>query len=881
MKQNFRQGVVTGGVAVNTGTPSYLVFNQTNDTVNVASNSVAGATMSVVISASYGTFEYIYEQNGSQVDAWGPFSWAQSWGTAPNVPVYYLYWDISLSTGLLSRSYTPFAPVVSARQPVNPANSQHWFDMTDTVMKVWNGNVWIPVIRVFAGSIAPNNAPISTLAFGSQVGLTYPTTLDDMVDAGYILFGANLNAIKDVDGNFLSSATQILANTGGTFTSPIQIESTSTQMIADEAIPAFSAVTATVENMMTLASPYDVNMRAIGIVDVDVPERGAAQIRSFGAMYNPQWNWNPLAGLDIYLGGGGQLVQGQPQINGQKLGTIIGPTAILIDINFLGLQGAQGVQGNMGPTGASSSITGPAGPTGPQGQSIIGPQGSDSNVPGPTGPTGLSPTGPTGAASFVPGPTGAKGATGPTGLSFTGPTGAASTAAGPTGPTGVSVTGPTGAASNVTGPTGVKGATGATGANGVSVTGPTGPVSTVPGPTGPAGTGGGGSGTAFKVMLRSVIPIGDSITQGSSTQDPTTGLWQFGNTAAEKASFRAALKLIRNSGVAGQTSQQIQARFATDVVAYKPDATIIQSGTNDYLANTYGTVPGTAFMTYVELMVKAAMAAGIMPFLVIPPAKNGFPEGFRNRIYYYMIAEYYGIPLMDWCTLSIDPITGNYLTGYTLTSDGVHPVAGVPIDVAASQLAILLANPYGNNRFPYFGVFSGGDADPSNLIPNGNFANVTGTNPALPVSWGQNITNATLTASPASYPLNGNVLTYTKTDTNLVYALSTSNISVNNTTVSVGDTILFTGRKTSSNVGAFSGNFGCYFQINTDNNFTVALENTDSYNEDEVFAHEWVVPAGCTFFSLNILLNNSGTFKFSGMTMINLTKHKAVWQPGH
>lgn len=506
MKLNFRQGIVSTST-----TSNFLSYNQTSSSVDIVSTSNAGNEAPITITAAFLDDDYLYEQNGELVSAWGPFSWNSAWGTEPGTVTWYLYWDINQFTGAVTRGYTHAPIIASTGAPTSPLIDQHWFDLATNQMMVWNGTQWSIVIRVFAGYFGSTSNIVTPYPTGSQVGLG---NLSVDIDAGYILYGANLQAIRTTLGRFLTTATNILTNPSGSFTSPVQLETLSTSLIAMESIPAFSAIYTDGNGNAGLASATDVTKTAIGIATTNANPGTAVSVVYYGAVYNSLWNWNVASGKNLYAGTAGALVQGAPGAAGTKIGSILNSNTIIISLGVVGPQGATGpastvtgptgpsVTGPAGPTGAASTVTGPTGAIGATGASVTGPTGS---------------TGPTGAASTVTGPTGAVGATGP---SVTGPTGAASTVTGPTGATGPSVTGPTGAASTVTGPTG------ATGATGPSITGPTGAASTVTGPTGPSVTGPtgavGATGPTGAASTASTLPnVGDASTTISAATKVT------------------------------------------------------------------------------------------------------------------------------------------------------------------------------------------------------------------------------------------------------------------------------------------------------------------------------------------------------------------------
>lgn len=579
MKLNFRQGVVKGKLG------EYLYYNSLNNCIGLNITDFP-----VIATLAHRSVDYLIQESYAVSTAWGPLVWDPAWGQQPPTVTYYLYWDINIATGVMTRGFTYLAPLYSTNAPSSPRINQHWFDLVDTSMKVWNGASWSPAIRVFAGSFtatAPSFKPL-----GSQVGLNV------QCEAGFVLFGNDLKGIKKGDGTFMTASSDVLVNQGG-YTSPVRLEALSTDNLAGEALAQFTCATMLAPGVVGAASSADVERRAIGLVLNDAIVGDSVQIITHGIVVNQDWNWSFDDGKDLYCGPTGELTQTQPTtLNvAQKMGSILSATSIALSIDLFdtrtGPTGATGPQGAVGPTGAASNVRGPTGPdgaVGPTGPSVTGP---GSTVPGPTGPTGATgaagptgqrgptgaqglsisgptgpastvagPTGPTGASGTsggigatgpqgVPGPTGPRGTTGPsgtgptgpTGSGATGPTGPGSTVAGPTGPTGSGPTGPTGAASTVAGPTGPTGAAGTTGTAGP--TGPTGPASTTPGPTGPGsgatgptGSGGPTGPTGAAGSAGGSGPTGPTGTAGSAGSAGSAG--PTGPTGAAGTSFNTA-----------------------------------------------------------------------------------------------------------------------------------------------------------------------------------------------------------------------------------------------------------------------------------------------------------------------------------------------------
>lgn len=380
MRLNFRQGIISSLIV--SGQPSFL----TNDSINNAVDIVILGQSFLRVTAAYGDDNYITEHRETVI-GWGPLVWNTSWGPDPGIWTANLYWDWDFATGSVTRGFSPLQPTYGTVQPLHPSIDQHWFDTTTNVMKVWDGLVWQPKIRVFAGSRSDDGGGgvISHQPLGSQVGITSST---DEYEAGWVLYGMDMKALKKNDGTFFTSVTD--ANTyHGSFSSPVRLELLSSQAIADEAIPAWYCVTNVGDGHIMLADEDDVDRRPIGLVTQDLLPGQSSMIVTDGIVYNDQWDWDvETYGKDLFVGPQGVLQQGFPveESSRFKVGSIVDRKVILIDL----VGTTAGTPGPTGPSGASGTV----GPTGPGGSGATGPTGS-----GGTGPTG--PTGPPGEAQLL------------------------------------------------------------------------------------------------------------------------------------------------------------------------------------------------------------------------------------------------------------------------------------------------------------------------------------------------------------------------------------------------------------------------------------------------------------------------------------------------
>jgi len=351
MRLNFRQGLVIVH-------PNFIVYDIGHNTVDITLN----PNSSITATATYKTKDFLIVEN-NDTNAWGPMVWKPTWGIQPGLITYYLYWDISLATGTVTRGYTPHQVVYSTVPPVSTPTDQHWYDLSVNVMKVWSGTYWIPVVRVFAGKFQVGGSLVTQFEPGSQAMIT------GTFDAGFILYGTDLRGIKDSAGEFVTTTTAIITNQG-TFTSPLRLELVSPTAIAAEVLPAFYCVTSNKNNKVGLASILN-GKRPIGIVDVDVLPGHSVDLIVHGLVFNDSWNWNENLPQELYCGINGEIVQSpsnNPTVENIRVGIVLSPQSALIDIDFYGSAGGMGPRGPTGPAGAGApGAPGPTGPAGPAG----------------------------------------------------------------------------------------------------------------------------------------------------------------------------------------------------------------------------------------------------------------------------------------------------------------------------------------------------------------------------------------------------------------------------------------------------------------------------------------------------------------------------------
>jgi lysophospholipase L1-like esterase len=399
-----------------------------------------------------------------------------------------------------------------------------------------------------------------------------------------------------------------------------------------------------------------------------------------------------------------------------------------------------------------------------------------------------------------------------------------------------------------------------------------------PGPSGGAKA----FGQLFLQRPLRIVTLGDSLTQGP---DVATGLnnqvWNYSPGAAGFVTGGVMLSgprlsLIRNAGIAGQTSTQIAARINTDALAYNPDIVTILAGTNDLVSLNTNFASGlTTLMNNLQTMVQACLSAGVVPVLVTPPPHVTYPSIAKLiQWFYYDLARAYRIPLFDMYRLCVDPLTGTYLSGYS--GDGIHPQrAGVT--VLAPAFATFLNNlttaaPYKASYAESVAATTGTEA---NLILNGNFARSA--SPPRPDSWGSagGVGSDALVA--ASAPYNGN--TYTRTVTSgSQYAIGNGANMIPVATYTAGTDVLQITGAINVNIATYASNYNLALTETTLSQY-MGLKAA-SLNGQQDFCWRLQVPSNWSTAYLQCFSGgDAGTIALNNLTVVNVTRLRALWSP--
>lgn len=278
---NFRQGILTHPINPTSGDQLFLTRNGTSVDLNVVNQDL------VTVAFIHGDADYLYTEAKSIEAAWTDISTTStSW----------LYWEISLSVGEISRKSTLLEPIESPNKPSNASVGQLWFNTTTRKWGEFNGSTFREVVVVFAAKLASgvtfeSMSMDSPLFTGTQVGITSNTAI------GSLVYNNNGKAIKSGNGNeFFTTEDKFL--TGVPTGASLRINNT---VISGEAIcpiPAFSVIQYNDYNSVCLANPAILGERLFGIVDEPIEPKEVATFITEGLIYNELWDWE-AEGADI------------------------------------------------------------------------------------------------------------------------------------------------------------------------------------------------------------------------------------------------------------------------------------------------------------------------------------------------------------------------------------------------------------------------------------------------------------------------------------------------------------------------------------------------------------------------------------------------------
>lgn len=327
MKVSFRQGIIRRQTDLTA--PDFLRKTSLSaDAIDL----IVSPEPTVFTTAHYET-NYIFEETRTIVKAWGGGPPGSVNGPlVPNGVTQYLFWDVNLATGALTRGWTIVPPIVSSTEPTNPPHDQHWFDLVNTRMRVFRqpdptkAGAWQDKVRLFAASY-DSSAIINPYPIGSQAGID-----GGMWNAGNLIFGINNRPLKQSDGTFLTTETElIIAQTSG---QNVKFDMGLVFAQASEEIPKFYLVSFKADRTIGLASSNSTHSFVSGIVTEDLHTEEVGQILTNGVIRNEQWSWSITdINRPIFCGATGEIRLSPPTVGVvQQVGFIYAQDSIYLNL---------------------------------------------------------------------------------------------------------------------------------------------------------------------------------------------------------------------------------------------------------------------------------------------------------------------------------------------------------------------------------------------------------------------------------------------------------------------------------------------------------------------------------------------------------------------
>lgn len=221
-----------------------------------------------------------------------------------------------------------------------------------------------------------------------------------------------------------------------------------------------------------------------------------------------------------------------------------------------------------------------------------------------------------------------------------------------------------------------------------------------------------------------VVFLGDSITQAAD--DVTNAVWDGGSWPLRLlAASNGRLIGVRNSGVGGDTTAAMVARFAADVAAYTPDIVIIMGGTNDVGT---GVAQATTIANLTTLIDSTRAFGGCPVLCTIAPRGTGTsPSGLIATTVALnhairSLARTKNVPLIDMFAALVSTI-GDGCFASANNADNTHPTKAGYALMATAAWTTLSTLPIAGVAAP---TFSG---DAGNLVGNGVFTTGSATYP--------------------------------------------------------------------------------------------------------------------------------------------------------
>lgn len=228
-----------------------------------------------------------------------------------------------------------------------------------------------------------------------------------------------------------------------------------------------------------------------------------------------------------------------------------------------------------------------------------------------------------------------------------------------------------------------------------------------------------GSNVSNRKDFPTIILMGDSITNQNGTFGVSGSYWSYkGYFFWANLRSGGKFNVINEAGVGGDTTAEMLARFATDVLAYKPNYVSILGGTNDIsqdepVEDTIANL--TAMYTLTKNNGSNLIICTVPPSAFLDSAARIEKIGIINNFIRNYALTDDSIILCDWWDVLVDVDGKSFIS--TLTDDGVHPNYKGAFNMGYKLYNCLNAKlGFTDNNFLTTSV-----DDPNNILVNGLF----------------------------------------------------------------------------------------------------------------------------------------------------------------
>lgn len=267
---------------------------------------------------SYLNFDYVFDIENEEI------TWKIEQGN------WFLFLQVDFLTGKITSGKTSLPVFYTDNEPQDVSEGQHWYDVNDHTMRVFEDGVWKDTLRVFIGS--SQGGKLSQARVGSQFNLErsirplYPV---------YDTFGYPMRVRRPKDtvgqmSGFMGSVTKDLSKSK----TLARLGDFLVGATASTAIPQFGLVHLHSGGKVKFSDSTDPFNRVIGMVENGASPNQSVDIKTFGFVKNPQWNWsNEEISRPVFSDGAGNITT-IPQDTGvhQQVGFILSSDTIFLDI---------------------------------------------------------------------------------------------------------------------------------------------------------------------------------------------------------------------------------------------------------------------------------------------------------------------------------------------------------------------------------------------------------------------------------------------------------------------------------------------------------------------------------------------------------------------